>query len=99
MTALRATAWSVFALDLAVLGTMIVELVTAEFGATGGVLATVLTETVGIWLLLVGVVLAAATRQRSRTGLWIGLVGGAVPLLWAWSMIVDALTEYLSGAS
>ena len=73
----------VVALDLVVLALMV-----------GDLLATGLTEAMAAWLGFVGVVLVASWWRSSRLGLWLALVCGALPLLWAWSVIVQNITEW-----
>ena len=83
-----------FALDLVVLALMVRDLLMAKFGYTGRVLATGLTEVLGAWVAIVGLILFVSWRRRSRVGLWVALVCGALPLLWVWSVIVQDITEW-----
>ena len=96
MKQLLAAAWAVFALDLVVLGLMVKDLFLAAFGDTGPELATVLTAVTGAWIAVVGLILVASWWRSSRGGLWVSLVCGALPLLWAWSKAVQAITEWAS---
>jgi hypothetical protein len=90
-------AWIVFALDLVILALMVRELTTAEFSDVDPDFAVSVTWKFAIWVGAVNVALVAAWWRDSRTGLWIALIGGALPLLWAWTMAVQAITDAARG--
>jgi hypothetical protein len=87
-------AWLVFALDLAILLLMVRvrEHATAEFSDADREFAISIIWKFALWLGAVNIVLVVAWWRESRTGLWIALVGGGLPLLWAWTMAVQAIT-------
>ncbi len=90
-------AWIVFALDLVILALMVRELATVEFSDVDPDFAVSVTWKFAIWVGAVNVALVAAWWRDSRTGLWIALIGGALPLLWAWTMAVQAITDAARG--
>ena len=90
-------AWIVIALDLAILLLMIRELATAELGDADREFAVSVIWKFAIWLGVVSIALVVAWWRDSRAGLWIALVGGALPLLWAWTMVVQVVTDTASG--
>jgi hypothetical protein len=87
-------AWLVFALDLAILLLMVRvrEHATAEFSDADREFAISIIWKFALWLGAVNIVLVVAWWRESRTGLWIALVGGGLPLLWAWTMAVQGIT-------
>ena len=42
---------------------------------------------------MVNAVLLAGWWRDSRTVLWIALIGGGLPLLWAWTLAIQAITD------
>jgi hypothetical protein len=91
-------AWIVVALDLAILLLMIRELANAEFGEADREFAVSVTWQFAIWLGAVVIALVVAGWRDSRTGMWIALVAGGLPLLWAWTMAVQAVTDAATGS-
>jgi hypothetical protein len=89
VTPLLVAAWTVFGLDLIVLALMGHDLAFARAGPTGQTLMLAFTIVMAAIAAVVGIVLAIGTWRRSRVGLWIGLVFGALPLLW----VAGALTQ------
>jgi hypothetical protein len=89
--------WIVFALDLAILLLMVRALATAEFSDDDRDYAVSVTWTVGLWVGAVNVALLAGWWRDSRAILWVALIGGGLPLLWAWTMAVQAITDAASG--
>lgn len=89
-------AWIVVALDLAILLLMIRALATAEFGDADREFAVSVTWKFAIWFGAVIILLVVAWWRQSRTGLWIALIAGALPLLWAWTMLVQAIGDAAS---
>lgn len=90
---LLAGAWIVVVLDFAILLLMIRELATAELSDADREFAVSVIWKFAIWLAAVNVTLLVAWWRGSRTGLWIALIGGGLPLLWAWTMVVQAITD------
>jgi hypothetical protein len=90
-------AWIVFALDLAILLLMLRELATAEIAEADREYAVSVTWTFGLWVCAVNAALLVGWWRASRAGLWIAVVGGALPLLWAWTMVVQAITDAATG--
>ena len=104
MNRLQATAWTLFALDFVVLAMIVREVLVGEVGCgercdAEQALATTASLVAAAWLLMIGLILIVSGRRASRAGLWIALVGAALPLLWAWSMAVQALTEWFQTPS
>jgi hypothetical protein len=91
------TAWIVFALDLALLLLMVRELGTAEFSEADREFAVSVIWKFGLWICAVNLTLVIAWWRENRTGLWIALIGGGLPLLWAWTMAVQAITDAARG--
>jgi hypothetical protein len=89
--------WIVFVLDLAILLLMVRELATAEFVDIDRDDAVSMTWTLGLWLGAVGAALILGWWRDSRSVLWIALAGGGLPLLWAWTMALQAITDAASG--
>jgi hypothetical protein len=80
---LRTAAWTVFALDLVILGQAGYAALTGGGGGpTGQALLRGFTLMLASWLLGVGIVLIVSSWRRSVLGLWISLVFAALPLLW-----------------
>ena len=82
MRLLRAAAWTVFLLDLVVLGQLGYWLLTQTDPLGRNILSGV-TLMLGSGLAGIFVVLVASASLSSRAGYWVALVCGAVPLLWA----------------
>jgi hypothetical protein len=94
VTKLHAAAGTVWALDVVVLALMVRDLLGLDLGPAGRVLATGVTLSTAAWTAVAGLVLALSWWRNSRVGLWVSLVGGALPLLWGWSMTVQAISEW-----
>jgi formate/nitrite transporter FocA (FNT family) len=90
---LRLAAWVVFGLDLVLLTLMAHDLLTARAGPTGQALMLAFTTTMAALVGVVAIVLALGTWLRSRLVLWLGLVIGALPLLWVVSVIAQNLAS------
>ena len=89
MNWLRATAWTVFALDLVILAQSGYAALTGGGGGpTGQALLRGFTLMLASWLLGVGVVLIVSSWRRSALGLWISLIFAALPLLWVGSSML-----------
>ena len=82
-----------FALDLAILLLMIRALATAEFSDDDRDFAVSLTWTFALWVGAVNAALLAGWWRDSRATLWIALIGGGLPLLWAWTLAIQAITD------
>lgn len=98
MNRLLAAAWIVFALDLVVLALMAWQVVAGDFGDGGDVERSyALTVTVGmaVWLAAVNLLLVVGWWRDSRGALWVAVVGGAMPLLWAWTAVASAITDWV----
>ena len=93
MKKLLIAGWIVFALDLAILLLMVRALATAEFSDDDRDYAVSVTWTFGLWVCAVNAVLLVGWWRGSRTILWIALIGGGLPLLWAWTLAVQAITD------
>jgi hypothetical protein len=93
MKKLLIAAWVVFALDLALLLLMVRELTSAELAEADREHAVSVVWTFGLWLVAVNGALIVGWWRDSRAILWVALVGGGLPLLWAWTLAVEALTE------
>ena len=97
MTKLFAAAWAIFALDLVVLALMAWQVAAGDFGDGGEAERSyALTVTIGmaVWLAVVNLVLVVSWWRDSRAALWVAVVGGALPLLWAWTAVVSAITDW-----
>ena len=89
MNWLRATAWTVFALDLVILAqTGYAALTGGGGGPTGQTLLRAFTMMLAAWLLGVGIALIVSSWRRSALGLWISLIFAALPLLWVGSSML-----------
>ena len=98
MNKLLAAAWIIFALDLVVLALMGWQVAAGDFSGGGDVeRSSALTVTIGmaVWLAVVNLVLVVSWWRDSRGALWVALVGGALPLLWAWTAVVSAITDWV----
>lgn len=93
MNKLLAGAWTVFALDLAILLLMLRELGAAELGDADRDFAISVTWTFAIWLGIVNAIIVFGWWRGSRAALWTALIGGGLPLLWAWTMAVQAIAD------
>ena len=97
MTKLFAAAWILFALDLVVLALMAWQVAAGDFGEGGEAersYALAVTIGMAVWLAAVNLVLVVSWWRDSRGGLWVALVGGALPMLWAWTAVVSAITDW-----
>ena len=92
MNTLRGAAWTVFCLDLVILGQAGYAALT-ETGPATQALMRGFTVLLGSGLLGIAVVLIASSWRRSALGLWVSLVCAAVPLLWVTSAIIGSLLE------
>src|ERR1051325_4344332 len=79
MRLLRGAAWTVFALDLVILGQMLFEVLEKRGGPTAQAIAQGLTMMLGAGLLGVGLLLAVSSWLHSVAGLWLGLLLAPVP--------------------
>lgn len=92
-------AWVVFALDLVVLGLMVREVLIGDFSGDAEVeRAYAVTVTIGmaVWLCAINAILVVSWVRESRTGLWVAIVCGAMPLMWAWTAAVQAISDVAS---
>jgi len=87
---LRAAAWTVFLLDLVVLGQLGYWLLITSEPLGRNILSGV-TLMLGSGIAGILVVLVASTWLRSRAGYWVALVCGAAPLLWVLNAIWQSL--------
>lgn len=101
MKKLLAGAWTVFALDLVLLGLMVRQVWGVDPGPGGSdearALLTTLTAAAAVWLCVVNLVLVVGWWRDSRAWAWIALVCGALPLLWVWAVMAEVLTEWAFG--
>jgi hypothetical protein len=80
---LRSAAWTVFALDLVILGQMAYGVGTGGGGdPTAQALLRGFTVMLASALAGIAVVLIISSWMRSRLGLWVSLICAALPLLW-----------------
>jgi hypothetical protein len=94
-------AWVVFALDLVVLGLMVREIMIADFGGAADAEAArayAVTVTIGmaVWICAINAILVVSWLRESRSGLWVAIVCGAIPLMWAWTAAVQAISDVAS---
>ena len=93
-------AWTVFVLDLVVLGLMVREVLVSDFGGGDGEaergFATTVTIGMAVWLCAINVILVVGWLRESRTGLWTAVICGSLPLLWFWTAAVQAITDVAS---
>jgi hypothetical protein len=97
MNKLLAGAWIVFVLDLAILLLMARELLTAEFSEPDREFAMSVIWRFALWVCAVNLALILGWWRSSNVWLWIALIGGALPLSWAWTMAVQAITDAAGG--
>jgi hypothetical protein len=90
---LRLGAWSIFLLDAVVLMQLLYNLLTQRGGPEAVAALRGLTVLLGSVLLGVAVLLIVSSWLRSREGLWISMVIGAVPLFFAVNAIVEGIWE------
>lgn len=93
MNNLLVAAWAVFALDLVILLLMVWELLGTAFSEADRADAASVIWTYAAWLCFVNFILVLSWWRGSRVGLWIALICGALPLAWAWTMAVQAITD------
>jgi hypothetical protein len=93
LRALRGAASTVFCLDLVILAQMGYDMLANRGGPTAQALARGLTMMLGSGLLGVAVLLIVSSWLRSRFGLWLALVCGAVPLSWVVGAILASAWE------
>ena len=96
-TGLLIGAWIVFALDLVILLLMVRELAGTALPEEERGYATWATWMFALWLGVVNVTLVASWWRGSRAGLWAALICGGIPLLWAWTMVVQAVSDAAGG--
>ena len=97
MNKLLIAAWAVFALDLVVLGLMAWQVAFGDFGDGGEAdrsYALIVTLGMAVWLAFVNLVLIVSWWRDSRAGLWTAVVCGGLPVLWAWTAAVSAISEW-----
>lgn len=92
VNALRAAAWTVFCLDLVILGQLGYAALTAT-GPTAQALMRDVTVLLASGLLGIAVVLIVSSWRRSTLGLWVSLVCAVVPLLWVTGAMLGSLFE------
>jgi len=92
MRFVRAAAWTVFLLDLVVLGQFGYWLLTASDPLGRSIISGV-TLMLGSELAGVFVVLVVSAWAHSRAGYWVALVCGAAPLLWALTAIWQSMWQ------
>ena len=92
MRLLRPAAWTVFLMDLVVLGQLGYWLLTSSDPLGRNILSG-LTLMLGSGLAGILVVLTVSAWARSRAGYWVALVCGAAPLLWVVSAIWQSFWE------
>jgi hypothetical protein len=92
MRFVRTAAWTVFLLDLVVLGQLGYWLLTASDPLGRNILYGV-TLMLGSGLAGILVVLVASACTLSRAGYWVALVCGAVPLLWVLAAIWQSMWQ------
>src|SRR5207247_1465007 len=93
MRALRAAAWAVFSLDLVVFAQLLYDLLAPSGEPDAQALVRGLALMLGSGLAGVAIVLAVSSWLRSRVGLWVSLVCGALPLLWVLSAMIQRQQE------
>ena len=87
-----AAAWTVFLLDLVILGQLGYWVLTASDPLGRNIISGV-TQIVGSGLAGILVVLVASAWLRSRAGYWVALACGAVPLIWVLNAILQSMWE------
>jgi hypothetical protein len=92
-------AWIIVALDLAILLLMVMvwDRATAEFSDADREFAVWVIWKFAIWVGAVTIALVVGWWRASRAWLWVAVVGGGLPLLWAWTMAVQAITDTATG--
>jgi hypothetical protein len=90
--------WIVLALDLALLALMVQELGKPELGADERDVAVSIIWRFAIWIGAVNAALVLGWWRESSAWLWTALIGGGLPLLWAWAMAVQAITDSAGGS-
>jgi hypothetical protein len=92
-------AWVVFAFDLVVLGLMVREVLIGDFGGDAEAeRAYAVTVTIGmaVWICVINAILVVSWLRESRTGVWTAVICGAIPLMWAWTAAVQAISDVAS---
>lgn len=84
--------WIVLALDLALLALMVQELGKPELAADERDIAMSIIWRFAVWVVAVNAALVIGWWRESRGWLWTALIGGGLPLLWAWAMAVQAIS-------
>lgn len=93
MRYLRLGAWGIFLLDVVVLMQLLYNLLTQRGGPEAVAALRGLTVMLGSVLAGISVLLIVSSRLRSREGLWIAAVIGAVPLFFAINAIVEGIWQ------
>lgn len=89
MNYLRLGAWAVFLLDLVVLVQLGYNLLLLREDPSAQAAVRGLLSLLGPLLAGIGVLLIVSTWLRSRTGLWMALALGCIPLFFALNTIVE----------
>ena len=89
---LRGIAWTVFCLDLVILAQLGYGAITAADPLARSI-SRGLATLCGSGLLGLAVLLAVSSWLPSRAGLWLGLIAGALPLLWVLGAIIAGAIE------
>ena len=91
MNWLRTAAWTVFALDLVILGQMAYAVASGSGGGpTGQALLRGFTLMLASGLLGILIVLIVSSWKRNVIGLWVSLICAALPLLWVGAGMLGA---------
>ena len=93
MRYLQLGAWSIFLLDIVVLMQLVYNLATERGGPEAAGALHGLAVMLGSVLLGLAVLLSASSWLRSREGLWISMLIGAVPLFFAINAIIEGMWE------
>jgi hypothetical protein len=88
---LRLSAWAVFLLDLVLLLQLLYNLLILRDDPEAQVAVRGLVTLLGPMLAGISVLLIVSTWLRSREGLWIAIVLGSVPLLFAINAVVEGM--------
>ena len=93
MRLLRAAAWAVFCLDLVVFAQLLYFVLAPSGGPTAQALVRGFAMMLGSGLAGIAIVLVASSYWRSRAGLWVSLVCGALPLSWVVNAMIRSMWE------